>query len=1158
MTTRPHRIISALVALLTSALSLHAQTGLTVETWNNLTQSDSIIVLQQEGISDRAADTTTTITSAQLAGPTAAKSGTRLRGSITPVVTDTYTFWINGTDNVALWVSDDASRFNKKLVAYNLGSTNASEWDKHANQKSIPIQLTGGQSYYIEAHVMDKDGGGHAEIAWRGQNGRHSLDLNGATATQSSTKWGKEASGAIDGDTAGVWGKNATTLTNNEANSWLQVDFDQDREINQVVLHNMSSSQNRLSNFRLSVLDANDVELAGQDYFTTTGNVGDSLTWNLPSSLPTARKIKVQLLGLNLAGNGYLALAEVEAYGAGLVTGQINHLEIIPATYLTTLAADPDDTNDNNLSDTFEQQTGLTTSALPGALLEYGDPDNDGISNYQEQWIGSDPLTKEALTNGLTRYIWMGINGSVMTNLTLNSKFYNYPNAIEHVPGVDANLKRTLFGARYRGAIVAPTTGDYRFWISGNGGGAELWFSDGSVIDPATSNPLTNRFGKKRIGTSGHVTPQYDFDYSPNQRSGIIHLVQGQEYYLEVLHAVQNGKNDHVSVAWQVPGGTREIIPAASFLSNNQEATDADDDNLPDAFETTYGLDPTDNGFNDLNESEYGDPDADGLTNLEEFQNSTDPKSADTDGDGYSDSDEVNLYGSDPLTSNNLAPVAITLPPLNQYSAATSSWANNSDGTIAALGRRGGITYTFDVAEAGVHEVAITAEAIYTKYWIAKDLNLVLSINDDPPFASETLSSKLGQPDNLRALTPWLSAGTQTLTIFHDNVLTDLRLRLNSVSISRLGGADLDEDGIPDWIAANQMQANILTRVPTQSRTSPLSIEGITQQLSSTTLTTLMLGAQSTDQILVNMSINNTFFADVPLSPDGDVTLAASFLGGVITESHDVSWIATNLFEFDQSELHIRQGDSLRLDAWSGAADGQSFSVSLDGILLEDENQNTNQTSGEPIVAIFDTAGTYTLSAVHNGQTANVTLQVHTADFGPKHLVHVDELRTWTPPVLGSDAVIEADESLGFSEVAVTSQTVPRSFNVISEQAVNRYVIARLPSDITGAPSAILARGMVHSFDIAKVDETGDAQKIVQYPDGTWLLHLSVVAVNLPEGVMIRLTTKNQGTLFANGDTILELRAGDFDANGIANVYFEWAGVGDPNICHTTGLYIEP
>ena len=100
MNTRTRILLTAFTGLLTS-FSLHAQTGLTSETWNNLTAGDSIIILQQEGISDRAADNSGTITDFEVVGPIGGGTGQRLRGTITPTITDHYTFWISGTDNVA-------------------------------------------------------------------------------------------------------------------------------------------------------------------------------------------------------------------------------------------------------------------------------------------------------------------------------------------------------------------------------------------------------------------------------------------------------------------------------------------------------------------------------------------------------------------------------------------------------------------------------------------------------------------------------------------------------------------------------------------------------------------------------------------------------------------------------------------------------------------------------------------------------------------------------------------------------------------------------------------------------------------------------------------------------------------------------------------------
>ena len=72
---------------------------------------------------------------------------------------------------------------------------------------------------------------------------------------------------------------------------------------------------------------------------------------------------------------------------------------------------------------------------------------------------------------------------------------------------------------------------------------------------------------------------------------------------------------------------------------NNQ---DTDHDGMPDWWELKYSLnpnDPSDAGF---------DADGDGLTNLQEYQNRTGPKTADSDNDGMPDGWEVK-YGLNPL-----------------------------------------------------------------------------------------------------------------------------------------------------------------------------------------------------------------------------------------------------------------------------------------------------------------------------------------------------------------------------------------------------------------------------------------------------------------------------------------------------------------------------
>jgi arylsulfatase A-like enzyme len=73
---------------------------------------------------------------------------------------------------------------------------------------------------------------------------------------------------------------------------------------------------------------------------------------------------------------------------------------------------------------------------------------------------------------------------------------------------------------------------------------------------------------------------------------------------------------------------------------------DNDLDGMPNWFENLYA------GMNRENATDASlDLDADGLTNLEEYQNGTDPTRPDTDGDGVSDGEEVHVRHTDPRSA---------------------------------------------------------------------------------------------------------------------------------------------------------------------------------------------------------------------------------------------------------------------------------------------------------------------------------------------------------------------------------------------------------------------------------------------------------------------------------------------------------------------------
>jgi hypothetical protein len=72
--------------------------------------------------------------------------------------------------------------------------------------------------------------------------------------------------------------------------------------------------------------------------------------------------------------------------------------------------------------------------------------------------------------------------------------------------------------------------------------------------------------------------------------------------------------------------------------------TDTDGDGMDDGWENTYSI----CGLNLLANDTALDPDSDGLNNIGEYNNSSDPCASDTDGDGLSDGDEMNIHFTDP------------------------------------------------------------------------------------------------------------------------------------------------------------------------------------------------------------------------------------------------------------------------------------------------------------------------------------------------------------------------------------------------------------------------------------------------------------------------------------------------------------------------------
>ena len=105
-------------------------------------------------------------------------------------------------------------------------------------------------------------------------------------------------------------------------------------------------------------------------------------------------------------------------------------------------------------------------------------------------------------------------------------------------------------------------------------------------------------------------------------------------------------------------------LECASFICKKKEVVaktvvDSDGDGIPDDWEIEHGLNPNDPSDAGL------DPDKDGLTNFEEYQvintysRSTDPQNSDTDGDGFSDKEELDK-GTSPVDPEDFPKSSLT------------------------------------------------------------------------------------------------------------------------------------------------------------------------------------------------------------------------------------------------------------------------------------------------------------------------------------------------------------------------------------------------------------------------------------------------------------------------------------------------------------------
>lgn len=142
-------------------------------------------------------------------------------------------------------------------------------------------------------------------------------------------------------------------------------------------------------------------------------------------------------------------------------------------------------------------------------------------------------------SGSILREYWSGVSGSQVSNIPVNE----VPTGTGQLTLFEGPSNSGVnYGARIRGYICAPITGDYTFWISSNDH-SELWLS----TDDYPAN-------KQRIAYVIGATDPRQWDKFSSQKSAPVRLTAGTRYYIEALHKQGIG-TDHLAVGWQLPNG---------------------------------------------------------------------------------------------------------------------------------------------------------------------------------------------------------------------------------------------------------------------------------------------------------------------------------------------------------------------------------------------------------------------------------------------------------------------------------------------------------------------------------------------------------------------------------------------------------------------------
>ena len=406
---------------------------------------------------------------------------------------------------------------------------------------------------------------------------------------------------------------------------------------------------------------------------------------------------------------------------------------------------------------------------------------------------------------------------------------------------------------------------------------------------------------------------------------------------------------------------------------------------------------------------------------------------------------------------------------------------------------------------------------------------------------------------------PWLKAGDHKITVKWNNGIHDRKLRVDALIFNSLADADLNENGIKDWIDHKLSQECTVAEV-TSSLTSPVCLEGLGK------FTGMM--AISNDSSVVK-GVNDGWYSNVNLDVNGATEFNVSFQNGAKTEGREIQWSVTEIPEVES--LTIRAGDSLLL------APGTEYASGEGTIIINGETFTVNE--GESLPFSFDEPGTYTITSKYTVGGKDKDKKIgHKKGYGKKigqkknkkgknkKVGHGKGNKKGHDKGKKNGHKKRAEEMEATLVVTVVGVQLPdQPFPSFLGKRATRNLMGILPEGVVAQPDSAISNwepnnsvyvsytvnSMTEKKVLTRLGENGPIigeiklQGILAagmgqttyyideiFEDGTYISNLVVVADPVTEGAAIDLVIFVTGVTFIDGSTHLILTKDDFDELG--------------------------